>query len=425
MIKKLGALLILGLLLVAGIKAYATYSAMQFIESFKQEHSKSLSLSYSWLSVDFEGNIHFEGLVLTPFSLKRPINIDKLTLGLGNASSMMTALPSLKVGKLTAPISMSYSGLRMPFKGRGLDEWMALFIGDKVLVPMSLFACGDRSSLDFSALKAMGIEELSASGRIYYEQARGKDMITLSIDIDKIGKLELALSLDLEGLNTVIETGNVSAINIHNLEMSHLDAGYARRMVNLCTEESGLEPEAYAKHASQAWRIGMAGIGMLANEAVEDLYRDKLLQGGVLKLKVEPPVPIRLGELERLYDQELVSSLGISANINGKMSQSLQLFLDGSYYRPEPVLEEKPKKPESSGQATVVLSNLRYQPTDIMVLSEFVDRKVRIELKDGKTYQGLLKSADEQKIEVTLIFGGGTADYFFANEKIELVEVWR
>ena len=60
-----------------------------------------------------------------------------------------------------------------------------------------------------------------------------------------------------------------------------------------------------------------------------------------------------------------------------------------------------------------------------MVLSEFVDRKVRIELKDGKTYQGLLKSADEQKIEVTLIFGGGTADYFFANEKIELVEVWR
>ncbi len=424
MIKKLGVLVLLIALLVVGLKGYMSYSAMQFVERFKQEHSKNLSLSYTWLSADFDGKVHFEELVLTPFSLKRPVKIERLTLNLGDLGAMLMRLPDLQLGLLSAPMSLNYSGLSMPMKGRGLDEWLALFLGDEVLVPTGLYSCGERSRLDFSAMKAMGIDDIRASGKLSYDQRSGRDLLDMTTQIEKIGKVDLSLRIGLGDVNALIETGDISNVSLNELELKYLDSGYYRRLFNLCTEESGLDIDTYAIQSSKAWRTAMAAIGIIVNEGVQNLYRDKVALGGMLAIKASLPEPIKLADLEQLYDHDLIPALGLSAALNGEPRDFLIALLDGSYYRPAPPLDNKSEK-KGTSQATVVLNRLSFQATGLQALPDFVGRKVKIKLKEGKRYQGFLKSANENVIEVTLIFDGGTADYFFANEKIEQVEVWR
>lgn len=421
MIKKLGILLVLGALAAAGIKGYASYAAMQFIEQLKREHIKDLSLTYRWLSVDFWGNIDFEGVVITPYSLKRPISIENITLKFDGISPMLASLSELMSGSLPSQTSISYRGLSMPFKGRGLDEWVALSYGDKALLPMKMYVCGDWAHLDFSAMKAMGIDEIRARGQAYFQQEGGKDEVQFIVDVEKIGKFDFSIALSQGGVSALL---NKKDVVYSEIVFKYQDAGYYRRLSNLCTEKTNIDVESYADLSAKQWRVEMGKAGIILNESAGLLYKERILQGGVFGLKSEPPEPVKLGVFESWFDKDLVSFLGLSASLNGEARGSLQIFLDGKSFRPEQKDEEKEPKIEG-GQATVVLSSSSFQRTDVERLPEFIERKVRIQLHDGKSYQGVLKSANEKKIEVTLIFNAGTADYFFANEKIDYVEVWR
>lgn len=425
MIKKIGVLLALGVLIVAGIKGYSIYSVMQFLEKVKQEHGGSLSLSYRWLSSDFDGNVHIEGLVVTPYALKRPIEIERLSFRFGGLSEMLGSLEATKKGQLPRSIRLSYSGLVMPFSGRGIDEWLALVWGDEILIPMQLFACDERTHLDFPTLRSMGFDGLKASGSIDFEQKDGKDELALKIYVEKIGRWSLFFELDNNRVNTLIDKGELTEAKIYALNAEFQDSGFNRRLIHLCTEKNSLETEVYAELSAKKWREELAGIGVLVNNEVQDLYRDRILQGGVTSLNAKPIQPLTLGSWEQLYDRDLVALLDLNVTLNGRSGEDIELYLDGNYFRPVPLVVKEYTDEEKGLQATVVLNRADYKVTTIDQLPNFLDKKIRVKLKDGKSYEGILKSANEYKLELTLILGGGTADYFFANDKIEYVEVWR
>ena len=66
-----------------------------------------------------------------------------------------------------------------------------------------------------------------------------------------------------------------------------------------------------------------------------------------------------------------------------------------------------------------------FYKTEYAQLPDYLESKVNIELLDGKSYQGMLKSANERQVEVTLLIAGGSVDYSIKVEKIDYVQVWR
>ena len=424
MIKKLGVLMLIGVLAVLGIKGYASYSTVQFIELLKQKYGKSFSVEYGWMSVDLEGKVSLEELVITPFSLKRPIRIENLTFSFGDTGTMLSRMQNLQSGRLDAPLSVEYSGLTMPLKGRTFVQWLASHAGSEALELSRLYQCGEHSFLDFNAIEAMGLEEVQASGRLLFERLENGDGLSLTANVKKLGKLSVYFALGLDRLNIMLKEGKLEEARIHEFSFSYQDGGYYRRLINLCTGYNNLEPETYAAVAADGWRDTMRELGIYVNQNARLLYQDRIVQGGVFSVTAKPHKPIRVDSLEHLLDQDLISYLGVNITLNGEDKEGLEAKLDGKHYRPAPPVE-KEKDGQDGLQATVVLGNTDFKPTVLAALPEYVERRVRIRLNDGKKYQGLLKSADEKKIEVTLIFEGGTADYFFANDKIELVEVWR
>jgi hypothetical protein len=422
MIKKLGVLLVLCVLAAIGLKGYLSYAAMQFVEHLKKEHERDISLTYSWLSADFQGNVSFEDLVITPYTLKRPIRIDEAQVQFGSLGALISGAKGLISGRLAAPVSIKYEGLSMPLKGRSLDEWLALSLGEKVFVPMKLYACGERTQLDFSAMTAMGIAEIRAGGQVHLVQESGKEMFRAITNIDKIGKLDLTLELSHDTINNLLQKGKIEEPIITNLALTYQDAGYYRRLTNLCTAHNDMDIEVYADLSAKHWRLEMANIGILLDEEAENIYRDRLLQGGVFSVSATPKNALNLNQLDVLLDKEFSSIVDLKISLNNRERQAFQMYIDGKHYRPAPIVEEKK---DNSVQATVILRKSDFQKTELEALPSYIERKVRIQLLDGKNYQGLLKSADEFKLEVTLLFDSGTADYFFANEKIEYVEVWR
>lgn len=424
MMRKMGLWLMLAVLVAVGLKGFASYSAIQLFEHFKQEYKADLSISYSWVSVDYQGRIEFQDLTVTPFSLKRSVHIDEFSLSFGNIVSLLKAAPGLQKGLLPEQLTVGVSGLRMPFKGRGLDEWLSLWLGDKALVPFSLHACGASSRVDFEVLKRIGIDEIVGDGELNIQGLAQHDELKLTFDAQQIGKFELQSSWGAGNLNSALNAGEWSGLSLNSATWEHQDSGYYRRLANYCTQDNGLDQGAFAELSAQSWRVAMAGIGILLNESAQAVYAEHIRQGGILKLHVAPPKPVATNDLMSLLDQDLVQTLGLSASLNGESKESLFAYVDGSYYRPAPEQKKLPENKESVA-ATVQLANLKYQQTDYDLLPTFLERKVRIKLKEGKDYEGLLKTADDKKLEVTLIFGGGTADYSFKVEKIETVEVWR
>ena len=129
--KKLFTLIFLIVFLVVGSKAFIALFSYQVIESIKQGHQHNLALTYAWISSGFDGKITIHDVVITPYALKRTIYLEEITFEYGNYLDLLLNLPLLKDVDIRGIKALRVPSIRIPLKGRDVDEWLAMEFGVK------------------------------------------------------------------------------------------------------------------------------------------------------------------------------------------------------------------------------------------------------------------------------------------------------
>jgi hypothetical protein len=424
MIKKLGLLVVFSVLVTLGSKAYVAFYAYQMIEQVKQDQQDKVAITYSWISSDFGGNIQVQGLVITPYLLKRSYSIGNLRLKFTDYIGLLNQLPNFKDGLLPDNLELELSDVTIPLQGRDFEQWLSLEYGDIWDVPLGLFACGSEQRVSHESLQEMGISEIRANLNLKLSASPDQefDQLSAHLDLSQLGKIDVLSHWGKNGFHRAVKQGLFSALTFKDAQLTHHSSGYFRRLSNLCANRTGRDREQYSLLAAQYWRLAMADKGIMLSSEVQDLYRDYLLQGGRLSIDMNPMNDFSLSDFVSLLDQDIMTRFNVTASLNGTSLEPLLAYIDGKYFRePEPEIKAVQKASVEADK----LEARRYQVTLFEDLEAYVGKKVKVDLKSGKQYQGLIKSVSPKGLSVSQLVAGGKVDYLLKPDQIEKVEIWR
>ena len=418
--KNILIILFLSVILFVGSKAFITLFSYQTVEKLKQSLAQDFAITYSWLSSELDGTIVFHDLAITPYRLKRTFYIDRLRLNYGNYYNLLFNLSNFTSGRHDGLQSVTAQSITGVLEGRDFEEWVALEYGDSFSIPLGLYACGDQGRASHQNLRQMGIHEYHSSITIKKSDDVEPGTLGLSVLLDRglLGETKLNTSWGEFSVPSDLSQWDIENFQLDSLSLMHVDNGFFRRLSNFCSSFTQFDRTQFSELASEQWQKGLNSIGLETGPRVRQLYRDYLRQGGTLNVSLSPPKAFVLGGFKQLLDKDLISYFGVSAKLNGTATLPSKLMVNGQHFRPVAVTVTEDKietiEPKKSG----------YLSISIETLEQSVQKKVRLVMLDGKPYQGLVVSVDENKIELSQKLAGGVVAYVLQRDQIKSIEMW-
>jgi len=334
-------------------------------------------------------------------------------------------LPELQLRDISHLIEVNVPSIRAPLKGRDFDEWLAMSFHSDFKRPLGLFACGEESRVTHESLKNMGVDELHASLKIKLNDSIDKEskLIGLNLDLFQLGKIDVTSRWHLESLSTFLISEGESQAVLESLSFAHQEQGYFRRLSNYCSSVTGgLTRDEYSEIAARQWRLDMGDMGVWLDDAVEELYRGYLAQGGQLLLKFDLPKPLEIGVGLDLLDKNLSDYFGLSAYLNKQELPPMLIKLERKQFETPVIVPELKVAPVTEVNQENILM---YRLTDIADLTNYLGHKANIIMKDGKAFTGALLLVSETSIQLTQIVQGGKVEYPLNVADIAEINVWR
>lgn len=415
--------LFLSVILFVGAKAFIALFSYQTAEKLKQSVEHEFAVTYSWISSELDGSIVFHDLSVTPYRLKRTFYIDRLRINYGSYLNLLLNLTNLAKGRHDGLESIAAQSITGELSGRDIEEWISLEYGDEFSKPLGVYACGNQTRASHDNLREMGIHEYQSSFTLKKTETIDLDAVGLSLMLDRGALGETNLTTIWEGASVPNELSQfkVEDLQLKALSLTHIDNGYFRRLSNFCSKHTQFDRTQFSQNASTQWQESMRLIGLEVSDGVKSLYSDYLLQGGQLKLKLAPTKSFAFNRFESLLDQDIISYFGVSAKLNGAAMPSSTLKVMGKHFKPPVVVKVDENKEEN---LNLDLPKTGFLSIPLDELEQSAQKRVRVDMKDGKKYEGLVDAVNKQKIELSQQLAGGTVVYVLKREQIERVEMW-
>lgn len=422
MIKKLVKILLLGLLILLVSKAFIAFTAYQAISQLKDQYADDFLLTYQWLSSSLNGVVSLEDVEITPYTMKKTFAIDDVSFVYPDYVSLLFGLSALNRGELSGLKTISLSNIQTELTGKSFKELLSTELSPVWFTPFNLYGCGKYTALSAKEYELMGIQQHNMSLKIDLEQLDQK-LETLTIDLDgqELGEMSISAKFPTHSLQRAIKDNAFDELKLHFLSLEYQDAGFFRRLNILCNQRGQQNRTVFSMTSAIQWKDAMFSRGFLVNEVLIKMYSDYLLQGGAISFEATTAEEgLRITDLNSLVDKEIFSYLDADLVLNGNTVEDPQLYLDSATLFPPPVIE-KPSEPKI---IETPKQKAGYRTVSLERVAEYLDKKIRVVMQDGKRYEGLLTETAEYNLVLIQNLAGGEVHYHLMLNKIETFEVW-
>lgn len=419
--KKLIRILLFGFSLFILSKAFIAVNAVQILSAIKDQHKNEFLLTYDWISSSLDGTISIEGLELTPYSMKKTFSIKQLSLHYGSYYSLLTQLPSLKEGSIGSMEKVSIPSIQSELKGRSFKELLAEKSGESWFTPLNIYACGDRKHLSFEDYQLMGVKSWDAEVSIELSQnTLGHDLLSITIDQNELGRIKLKSEMPMHSIDKLLKQKQVADLVLFSLWIEHQDAGFFRRLNILCNSDGADKRSIFSANAAYAWKNKMFSHGLLVSDNLVELYARYFMQGGSLQIKAKKQNGFHVNKAKGLINKDLIKYFDMTLNLNDQELKNAKLYLDGSIIYPP--IKQAVQEP------LPLVEKIKFEPgykiIELTLVDQYIGRKIRVNMLDGKKYEGLLGSLTEYNLELVQNSHGGVVNYPLMLNEINTFEVW-
>lgn len=412
--------MLLGLTVLLISKAFIALTVYQAISKFKEEYSADFLLTYQWISSSFDGVVSIKGVEITPYTMKKTFEIDDIEFKYLDYPSLLLQLSTLHTGNISGLVEVSLPTIRTALDGKNFKELVSTELSPIWFTPFNLYGCGEYSAVSEKEFELMGVKQHSMSLQIKLAHMNSDfEKLSLHLDRQELGEFKVTAKLPTNALQHAISSKSLDALALHFVGLEYQDAGFFRRLNILCNQHGPENRSVFSLMAAAQWKDAMYAKGLFVNEALINTYSDYLLQGGSIALDITPKDAVKLTDLNGFLDKELMHYLDANILLNGKPVNDAQFYLDSKTLFPPPVIEKAP-----APKVIAPKQPAGYRMISKELVVEYLERKIRVVMQDGKQYEGLLTETTEYNLELTQHLPGGAVNYPLMLNQVATVEVW-
>ena len=416
------------LLVIVITQAAIQYFTHQALQTFQERYQSEVDLSVDWVSADFNGVLTFHGFAITPFSLKRTYEAEKVHVYFADYLRLISHLPSLADGgDWSGIVRIRTESGQTELRGKGLDDWLSEQVHPFINTLLTVHACRRAEQMDNEeTYRALGIDRLAMDVDLAFNTDRERTDLSAGVDLKERGRIDLYAAMPAGVLPHNLQDIGWHNLAFDSLQISYVENGYYRRISNFCNESSEWSRQGFALIAAQQWQEKLAAEGVRVNDRVAAMYANFLTLGGKISLSMQAENRLQLASWSRYLDRDLVALLGIQVRVNNANVEQLEVrFASEQLLPPAPEAAVATKSPAADQSQAEPVRVKQYVRIPLETTELQPGARIRVVLQDGKRVEGVLESSSERQLVLGQNVKGGRLSFPVKRENIAELSLWQ
>lgn len=356
-------------------------------------------IDYDDLDTSLAGRIDIHGISLVPVGQQDAFNINRISIEGPDAFAYLLNSNSF-TGEPGAP-----KFLNILIKDLNLDLTPSLVENIDEDYQFSLqqegqdisAACGGEGNMSLGILQDMGLDKLSADGRLFYRYVEKEQVLRASIELEVRDIQSMSMELTLGNITPhALKYGapGMPWLNELRLKLNTVPE-FGSKVSDYCAGKAEMTVAEYQEHAAGMFLHNLEKNGIELGLGLESAVRSYYKDWGEIDIVLEPPTSLNLMTLVLKPPSNMEQALGLQVAVNN------QLLTDLSF-----TLQESAKlfvsEPQTGKKATIRKPKYRMvwksiTPADLL---QYQDRAVKLYVTDRPVREGVLKGLDGDRVLV-------------------------
>jgi hypothetical protein len=399
----------------AGSRWWIGYQAGRQLQALGDLLAPHVALTWDDVSGDLTGEVVVSGLVVTPEGVLDEVYVERVSLRADGLKDLAALARTVRAGQLPEYLELTFRGAMLRVGGplhQAIERHARLWG-----TPLDAAACDVEGNLGAVVMSALGYNTLDIDGTLRWRlhPPTHRAAVLADVTVDDVGTTSVDAHLELARLGFDPETWLADlAPALTSLRLRLSDHGFIASRNHVCAARRDVAVDAFMALHLDAVRDRYARAGIPLGDMPLEHYAEFARHGGDLLFDLEPRQPLPPARVLTALRQREVADIPVSLTINGR-----PLAADASRWLPPPA-------PSSTAAAKPAAAPPRGpQRVAPAALVEHVGARAQIVTSDGRAHQGVIASADAERLTLRKVLEGGHLDYRIPYATIETAEVYR
>jgi len=434
-------------LVVAGLYGFLYFKTKTFVDQAISYASPYISITYKGISNPMDGSIALKGVTMRPkFSSRMDsgeVYIRSIEFRLNSVLDFIFLKG--KIQKATkenqnlfaiAPkIQMKLDHVRSETKqfsewwGEGEDGYL-----DRIIARARAQGCGDTKSIDFAKfIPKLGYETIEYSVILDYEYDKYASVIDLENEWTIHDLTSFSLKGSISNVTSIADFQDPSNL-LTKVYFVHQDLGYNKGWIDFCAKESGIKADNYINHHMKHLKSFLSKANVIFSDELYNTYKASLNQAKVTFKFMPESINSALQIVDRYKPSSWPAVLNMTVKVDGKEINDLSMNWNRDTVVKD-LLEVKSHDEKTKQQILNETNSPKKKKTkkkkrsyievSIHELKNYVNSYVKITLKSGKKFKGLIVGDEENSITLRVRTRGGNMEMQMNYEKIKKASVYK
>ena len=300
---------------------------------------------------------------------------------------------------------------------------------DKIADYMAELACSEVELTPSEKLTALGYSGIDSSISVDFEYSELTSEAEVKFELTLHDMARYAVKTSIPNVSSTVGLTNPNG-KVSSLEFGIQDLGYNKKLIEYCSNQSGIQPELYVKQHIQALKKYFADASVSFSDSVYDAYRAYLIEQAHVSISSHPNSSISMESLRFYETKDWASILDLTLFVDEKPANNF--FFD---WNKESVLNDllkarslSLKKDETNQKQIRIIKRVKKSQkvnTEIPTsrIHEYTNKHVTLNTKSGKTFKGIVKSVNRGQVIMIISIQGGNAEIPIDVSKITKVSI--
>lgn len=367
------------------------------------------TLDYREVAVGLSGDIRIEDILLRVPGMPTSVSIDRVSLHTGGLLGVHKLAMDARDQMVPTRLGLSLEGIRIPLSS------VTQASNSSVADNFAAAGCGDRSGFSALDIVNMGYSEYVMDTRVDYQLVGSGELLSLTIDTlmrDMHNThVELEFSLGAPSRHASAVAMAATSAQVLNVIIDYQDKGYAQRVMDFCTEDTGLDREAYLAQHLDAWQERWKHYGLVAGPQMMDAYQQFVANPDELRLRIKPYGGLEADDLAELSPELLLQYLQMQVAVNQSSMVPLDLTVMDEATAESWRAQQRERAAETGSPANLGtdsdLANTDDGRIAVENLRDYPGATVELQLTNDRTLEGVIHSLGEDRLQLQRFQSGG------------------
>jgi len=420
--------LLLIMLCVVGSYFFYQYKSKQIVTTLIEQLVPVADISYSDLTVDFEGKVALIGVEFSPVGYQDAVLIDKIDLISGSALSLMSA-DNWFEGDLPEALELQLSSVIFKVDSDFLHDSnrpLSKTVQQKTLWGM---ACADSTDF-FSLAKQLGLLKLQADVNINISSDPSSRIFKTAMSADVPGLVKGLFAFEIHSVVPFefYDRSVLSRAKITHASAKITDLGFNLKRIRHCAKKEQIKEKHYPNFYNASVTLNMVGKDISQLPELDESVLAFFKPRSNVSLQLTPKYPLFLPEVfSQSFD--LFKAQGLKLAVNKKLVSTTYLpLLKGSAVeveQKEVVKEDILSEIKAEVVAKEVKLKSKFRSVGFAELVNMKGVKIRLRTNVGKELDGVLLRVEEDKIVMQRRVEQGVVTYPVNKKNIASIKILR